>query len=253
MSNIHGLAVRGRNILRLIIILLILLILLGDSEIRGPRYRGGRTYLGPGWDIATEHGSSADRVKVLRGVFRASPVRLAVVVAAVPIEEGADAFGAEIRDAKFARTGEDNGVRKHETSRLETALNIAQNVEAAAGVIAEVAEGLHHLCPAGSVVCPAGIAVELLIISDEWLDKNPLALTTSAQNAPDQGNVEPDDFVKDVSLIEPVNKFQRLIHSLDVKGEEVFGEDATRFEPFGDRRLASPRANRVDPPAYPAK
>lgn len=56
-----------------------------------------------------------------------------------------------------------------------------------------MAESLHNLRPAIAVVCPATVATELLVVSDEWLDENLFAFTMTLYKLPDRWYVELDD------------------------------------------------------------
>lgn len=126
-----------------------------------------------------QHGGAANGLKVLGGIGRLAPVRSAVVVAVVLRKEGTYATGAKIRDAELAGAREDDGVGKHHLPRVDAALQIAEDVEATANVVAKVANSLHDLGLAAVVVCPSGFAVKLLVVANKGLNEDLLALATS--------------------------------------------------------------------------
>ena len=49
-------------------------------------------------------------------------------------------------------------------------MEVAQEKAAASGMVREVTERLHELRPAAVVIASAGVAVELLIVFNEWLN-----------------------------------------------------------------------------------
>ena len=93
------------------------------------------------------------------------------IVALVVAEERANAVGPQIRDTKLSASRQDDWVGEDNLMLVDATLEVAEDIETAGCVVAEVAEGLHHLSPRRGLVIPAGVAVELLIILDKRLDE----------------------------------------------------------------------------------
>ena len=63
-------------------------------------------------------------------------------------------------------------------------LQVAQHELAAADVVREVAQRLHHLAPRLAVGDPPAVGVELLPIANEWLAKRPLVRVIELPHLP---------------------------------------------------------------------
>jgi len=122
----------------------------------------------------------------------------------MPAEEGADAVRSEIRHAVLAMSREDDRARQDYLVPVDASLEVAQDVEPPRDVVAEVAQGLHDLASQHAVVDPVSVAVEFLIIFDEWLAQglHARSLVIAIIKGPDVGHVDFDLSIDHVQLVE---------------------------------------------------
>ena len=136
-------------------------------------------------------------MEVLDGPVGLDPVRVAIRVAGVLGEEGADALWSEVGDTVFTRLGQDDRVRDDSLLLINAALEIAEKVVSEGAVVAEVTQCLHDLGPVVAIVAPTRVAVELLVVLDERFrqgfgaSRHGSTRATSCKR-PDLGNVDFD-------------------------------------------------------------
>lgn len=120
--------------------------------------------------------------------------------------------------------------------RINTALKVAKHVLPAGDMIAKVAQSLHGERPRPTIIgYPPKIAVEHLVILNEWLDKDCLASplwTRSLIGRPYARYVQFDSKVDNLELVEELDDLEGFVHGFDVEMSIVTFIHSTFFVPF---------------------